>query len=103
MFDLENLTKSDFEKVKSWGLDLDPFAAIKDFSFLKCEQRWQNEEQILAHNEYVRKRLEYIKNKDFDNYYRNAFKPIEKIKWEYLKLRKAWYITPLGWKNIEFT
>ena len=34
MFDLENLTDADFEKVRSWGLDIDPFAAVKDFSFL---------------------------------------------------------------------
>jgi len=100
MYDLENLTDADFEKVRSWGLQLDPFAAVRDFSFLKSEQRWQNKEQIAAHNEYVRKRLDYIKNKDFDKYYRDALKPIEKIKWEYLKLRKAWYITPLGWENI---
>ena len=37
MYDLENLTDADFEKVRSWGLQLDPFAAVRDFSFLKSE------------------------------------------------------------------
>ena len=100
MNDLENLTKEDFKKIESWGLDKDPFAAVKDFSFLKCEQRWQNKEQIIAYKEYFRKREEYIKQKDFDNYYREAFRPIQKIRWQYLMLRKAWFITPLGWENI---
>tara|TARA_S200000501_G_C20844708_1_gene753155 strand:- start:34 stop:888 length:855 start_codon:yes stop_codon:yes gene_type:complete len=100
MNDLENLSKKDFDKINSWGLDLDPFVAVKDFSFLKCEQRWQNKEQIIAYNEYVRKRKEYIKQKDFDNYYREAVRPIQKIRWQYLMLRKSWFITPLGWENI---
>ena len=100
MFDLENLTEEDFKKVKCWGLDNNPFAAVEDFSFLKAEQRWQNKDQIIAHDEYVKKRNNYIKSKDFDDYYRAALKPIERLKWEYLKIRKAWYITPLGWENI---
>ena len=100
MNDLENLSEKEFEKIKSWGLDHDPFAAVKDFSFLKCEQRWQNKEQIVAYNEYVRKRKEYIKHKDFDNYYREVVRPIQKIRWQYLMLRKSWFTTPLGWENI---
>ncbi len=100
MRDLENLTEDEFKKIESWGLDENPFAAVDDFSFLKSEQRWENKEQIFAYNEYVRKRNEYIKTSDFDNYYREVERPIERIRWEYLMKRKAWFITPLGWEEI---
>ena len=36
--DLANLKDSEFEKIKSWGLDIDPFAAVKDFSTLKTKE-----------------------------------------------------------------
>lgn len=98
--DLENLKDSEFEKIKSWGLDIDPFAAVNDFSTLKTERRWLAKDQIETYNIYINKRNGYIADKDFDNYYKTAFKPIEKIRWEYLMMRKAWYIMPLGWENI---
>ena len=98
--DLDNLLDSDFEIIKSWGLDIDPFAAVKDYSTLKTERRWLAKDQIKTYKEYIRKRNDYIESEDFDNYYKTAFKPIERIRWEYLMQRKAWFIMPLGWENI---
>ena len=33
--DLENLSDYDFSVIKEWKLDIDPFAAIKDYSATK--------------------------------------------------------------------
>ena len=97
---LENLTEKDLEIIDSWGLDENPFAAINDYSSLRTERRWMAKYQIETYKEYVRKRNEYIESKDFDSYYKTAFKPIERIRWQYLMKRKAWFIMPLGWENI---
>lgn len=93
-------TDHDFEVIRSWGLEENPFAAVEDFSHLKTELRWENKEQMDIYNDYVRRRNEYIQNADFDEYYRKAEKPIDKRRWQYLMERKAWYIMPLGWDNI---
>ncbi len=94
------ITEEDFKTISSWGLNDEPFAAVKDFSHVKCEQRWLNPEQQEIYSDYVRRRNEYIQNEDFDNYYREAEKPIDKERWEFLMRRKAWYIMPLGWEKI---
>ena len=73
---LDNLKDIDFQVINSWGLEDDPFAAIKDYSALKTERRWMAKDQIETYKEYVRKRNEYIESEDFDNYYKTAFKPI---------------------------
>jgi ubiquinone/menaquinone biosynthesis C-methylase UbiE len=95
-----NVTESDNEKIKSWGLNSDPFAAVKDFSWVKAEQRWLNPEQLVAIEKYIAARNDYIQSDDFDTYYQNAEKPIDKDRWTYLKNRKAWYIIPLNWQKI---
>ena len=97
MFDPKD---EDFQAIKSWGLDENPLRAIEDFSPLKLEMRWVNSHQRDAHLEYYKKREDYIKNKNFDNYYKTAQKPIDRRRWEYLKDRKAWYILPLGWEKF---
>lgn len=93
-------SQDDFNKVKEWGHIEDPFAAVKDFSFTKLERRWLNPEQQEAYDKYVDARNDYIEDADFDNYYRKAKKPLGKLHWEYLKLRKSWFQMPLGWDNI---
>ena len=35
------LTSKNFRDLKDWKLDSNPFKAIKDFSELKSEQRWE--------------------------------------------------------------
>lgn len=90
----------DFKKIENWGLRENPFAAVADFSQLKTEQRWLNPEQNEVYDRYVEARDDYIKNTDFDNYYREAEKPIDRRRWEYLMHRKAWFIMPVGWDRI---
>ena len=93
-------SEEDFAAVLSWGHIEDPFAAVKDFSFTKLDRRWLNPEQNKAYDDYVAARNGYIQDKDFDNYYRNAQKPIDKLRWDYLKIRKSWFQMPLGWDRI---
>lgn len=93
-------SEDDFKKIESWGLKEDPFAAITDFSQLRTEHRWLNPEQNDVYDRYVASRNEYIKNADFDKYYREAEKPIDRRRWEYLMNRKAWFIMPVGWDRI---
>jgi len=98
--DLENLTEYDFSVIKGWNLENDPFAAVKDYSATKTERRWKVADQLEVYKNYVAKRNSYISEKDFDNYYKTANKPIDSLRWEYLMLRKAWFIMPLGWDQI---
>ena len=68
---------------------------------MKCEQRWQNKEQIIAYNEYVRKKKNILNKKILIiTIEKRIARPIEKIKLQYLMVRKSWFITPLGWENI---
>ncbi len=94
-------TKKDFEVVASWSLDRNPFSAIDDYSDLKRELRWLNPGHRKCHDNYFLKRLEYMEFiKNYDHYYKTANKPVDRIHWEYLMARKAWYIMPLGWDNF---
>lgn len=95
-----NPEDKDFATIESWGLKEDPLKAIKDYSDLKLELRWLNPYQRDAHVVYYNKRVDYIKQKNFDNYYKTAEKPIDRRRWEYLKDRKAWYICPLEWDRF---
>ena len=94
------VTEKDFEIINSWGLEVDPFKAISDYSERKKELRWLNPENREVFVKYIHARLEYIQNKDFDNYYKTASKPIDFLRWDYLMKCKAWFIMPLGWENI---
>jgi len=89
-----------FREIESWGLNDNPLAAIEDCSDLKKELRWVNKEHRKLYVEYIIKRIDYIGQKNFDDYYKKAKKPIEKIRWEYLMKRKAWFITPLRWDEM---
>ena len=95
--DMWTVSDEDFDQLKAWGLDADPFQAVSDYSELRVEQRWESAQHRELWAEYIRARQEYIDGKDFDDYYKKAEKPIDRRRWEYLKARKAWYITPLGW------
>lgn len=96
-------SEKDFDTIKKWGHFDNPFAAVDDFSHTKSERRWLNPEQNEIYDEYVRKRFEYIQSEDFDTYYRDAEKPIDFTRWQYLMFRKAWFIMPLGWEQIALT
>jgi len=90
----------DFKTIINWGLEEDPFKAIKDFSEKKIEVRWLNQEHKQQYIKYKNDCSDYIKDKNFDNYYKTAKKSIDQRRWKYLMKRKAWYIMPLGWDNI---
>ena len=94
---------NDFASLEAWGLEIDPFAAVRDFSAMKTELRWLNGENRKVYVDYVKRRLEYIAGKNFDTYYKEARKPIDRKRWEFLMKRKAWFIMPLGWDRIADT
>lgn len=93
-------SKKDINKIKKWGMKTNPFVAIHDYSDLKAEKRWENKEHLKAYNRYWLRRKRWSENKNFVKYYTKASKPIDRKTWEYLKLRKSYYIMPLGWENI---
>jgi SAM-dependent methyltransferase len=95
-----NPTDKDFEMLASWGLKENPLRAIEDFSPLKEMARWLNPRQRQAHHDYIKARESNIQEKNYDNYYKTAEKPIDRWRWEYLKARKAWYIMPLEWHRF---
>ena len=95
-----DVTEKEFKIISNWGHEIDPFKAVSDYSERKNELRWLNPENREAYIKYIQARLEYIQNKDFDNYYKSAKKPIDLLRWKYLIKRKAWFIMPLGWENI---
>lgn len=92
-------TKNDFEIIKSWGLDKDPFKAIADYSKEKSELRWKNPEHIEAHKKYTETRIQMNCN-GFQQYYKNANRPLTHDRWYYNMIRKEWGIMPLGWDEI---
>ena len=77
-----------------------PLVAIKDYSHLKSDLRWKNKEHLEAYDKYWTRREKWTKNVNFEKYYKSASKPIDRKTWEYLRLRKSYYIMPLGWENI---
>lgn len=90
-------SSEDFRKIKEWGHLEEPFKAIQEYSQKKEELRGLNPEHKEMFVNYTNTRLGYIGNKDFEDYYKLAEKPIEEKAWMYLMIRKAWYIMPLGW------
>jgi SAM-dependent methyltransferase len=95
-----NYSSKDINSIKRWRMNRDPFVAIKDFSFLKCELRWLNREQKEAYKKYWNRRYKWTSNINFRKYYKHAKKPIDKKTWDYLRIRKSYFIMPLGWDRI---
>ena len=98
--DMWEVTDNDFKIIEKWGLEEEPFKAVSDFSERKKELRWLNPEHRDQYVKYIYDRFGYIGNKNFDNYYKTAEKPIDQKRWKYLMKRKAWFIMPLGWDRI---
>lgn len=94
------VTDNDFKTIENWGLEQEPFRAVSNFSERKVELRWLNPEHREQYVKYIYDRFGYIGNKNFDDYYKTAQKPIDEKRWKYLMKRKAWYIMPLGWDTI---
>ena len=90
----------DFESLEKWNLKNDPFAGINQFDYSIFGSRWSIPGQLEAYEKYVNTRKDYISGENFQSYYKLTEKPIDKLRWEYLRKRKAYYITPLGWQEI---
>ncbi len=90
----------DFKTIVNWGLEENPFKAVEEFSEEKIELRELNLEHKEQYIKYKDDCFSYIKDKNFDNYYKTTKKLIDQRRWEYLMKRKAWYIMPLGWDTI---
>ena len=67
-----SLKKKDFDLIKKWGVDKNPFKAINDFSFIKAENRNLNKENNLAFRRYYKRRLKWTSNINFRKYYVNT-------------------------------
>jgi len=96
--------KRHFQIIKKWGLEKNPFRAIKDYSETKAEQRHLNKEWSKLYNRYIAKRIKWTEGRDHKKFYRKTYnKPIDKWTWEYLRKRKQYFQMPLGWKEIVIT
>ena len=47
-----NYNQKDINVLKSWGMSKNPLVAIKDYSHLKSDLRWQNKEHLEAYDKY---------------------------------------------------
>jgi SAM-dependent methyltransferase len=94
------ITNNNIKDINSWKLNLKPFKAIDDFSELKAELRWNNKEHIIEYNKNLHRRKKIAPVKNSSEYYKAINLPIDKGTWDYLRIRKPYYIMPLGWENI---
>jgi 2-polyprenyl-3-methyl-5-hydroxy-6-metoxy-1,4-benzoquinol methylase len=92
--------KRHFQIIKKWGLEKNPFRAIKDYSETKAEQRHLNKEWSKLYKKYYDKRVKRTLNMHQSTYYRNTYEPIDKWTWEYLRKRKQYFQMPLGWEEM---
>ena len=95
-----SLKKKDFDLIKHWGVERNPFIAINDFSLIKAENRNLNNENNLAFQRYYKRRLKWTNNINFRKYYVNAKRFIDFKTWDYLRLRKRYFQTPMGWDHM---
>jgi SAM-dependent methyltransferase len=92
-------THSDFEDLNRWGIVSNPSIAISDYSKKKEELRWENQRHNDAHEKYHTRRKNGL-GEGTQEYYREMSRPIDRVKWEFLKRRKSWYICPTGWQKF---
>ena len=94
------VTTKELNDIKKWKLRINPFKAIKDFDELKSEERWENKEHIKEYYKNFGRRKKISPGKNVFKYYKKVNLPIDIKTWNYLRLRKPYYIMPLGWENI---
>lgn len=103
-FYMEVPETEDFETLRRWGLIENPLAAIEDYSEKKEELRWENSYHQQVHDEYKQRRADWQSKHTDEGYYEyyksTQSRPIDRAKWEFLKIRKSWYVCPLGWGNF---
>lgn len=92
-------TPEHFGVIEKWPMVRDPFAGANDYSPLKLWLRWLKPAHREAHRRYREVRAKWIEGGDFQDYFANVDRSISRTKWEYMKLRKSCYITPLNWER----
>jgi ubiquinone/menaquinone biosynthesis C-methylase UbiE len=87
-------TPEQYAELQQWPMVRDPYAAEKDFHPIQRWLRWIKPAQIQAYRKYntVRNNQTKAGQIDFQKYFETVPRPIQREKWEYLKLRKSWYI-----------
>jgi ubiquinone/menaquinone biosynthesis C-methylase UbiE len=96
-----NPTIADHQKLQSWPMINDPLAAIKCFKPINLWLRWLKPIHLYTHYLYYKKRRLMAKSSvDMQKFYSQADMTIDKNRWDYLKLRKSWYIAPLQWEKF---
>jgi SAM-dependent methyltransferase len=93
-------TPADFAALAAWPNGRDPLAAIGDYAEWKRALRWLKPAQRQAHGAYTRRRADWVRERDFEAYFKDTDRTIDRRRWEYLKARKAWYIMPLEWDRF---
>lgn len=91
----------DYAKLQKWPMINDPLAAFKDYKPIYRWLRWLKLEHLYMHYIYWKRRKNMAQSKeDLQSYFEKARIPLPRYKWEYLKLRKSWYIVPLHWDRF---
>jgi SAM-dependent methyltransferase len=93
-------TPEAFTAIAGWANVRDPLAAVADYSELKRALRWLKPAQRTAHRAYRERRADWVRERDFEQYFKEADRTIDRQRWEFLKDRKAWYIMPFGWDRF---
>ena len=94
------VTANQLKQVRKWKLNINPYKAVNDYSELKAELRWENSEHTTKFYKDFKRRKKMSPKDDVFKYYKKANLPIDQKTWSYLRLRKAYYIMPLGWDSI---
>lgn len=95
-------TPQDMAKLEEWPMIGDPRASIHSFRQRHLWMRWIKPANLYMHLVYNRRRSGQMAQShvDMQEYWKQARIPLERYKWEYLKLRKSWYIVPLHWDRF---
>jgi SAM-dependent methyltransferase len=76
-------------------------ASIEEFRPHHKWLRWLKPAHLKMHYVYWSRRRKMAKSEtDMRAYYKQARMPIARATWEYLKLRKSWFIVPLHWDRL---
>jgi SAM-dependent methyltransferase len=95
-----DVSPQDFAALRAWPWAPDGLAAVRDHSRAKEVLRWLKPSHRKAHAEYRERRAAWVRDRNFEAYFRDEDRTIDRERWEYLKLRKAWYIMPFGWDHF---
>lgn len=91
----------DYAQLERWPMVKDPLASIKQYRPIHRWLRWLKPSHVYMHYVYWTRRAKMAKPQaDMQDYYKQARIGLPRYKWEYLKLRKSWFIVPLRWDRF---